>query len=229
MKNQEIRNHLAERFNKYQEYRKGKKTADESCSERFSEKVEETKKQQAQHELGGEKNSQVHRQPKTPPQLARSQHITELQAKRLAKLAPHIQESAMRHNVPVELICGVILQESGGNPKAKSHAGAQGLMQLMPATAKRFGVTNSYDAAQNIEGGTKYLRFLLDKFNGDIRLALAGYNAGEGAVEKHGNKIPPFRETQAYVPKVLGYTQSMINILVAEKEKQDLPAHARRV
>lgn len=139
--------------------------------------------------------------------------ITMGQAQKLARYAPIIQEAAHKNNVPVELICGVILHESGGNPRALSPAGARGLMQLMPETAKRFGVTNSFDLKQNIEGGTKYLRYLLDHFHGNVELTLAGYNAGEKNVEKYGNNIPPFRETQNYVPSVLGYTLAMAEIL----------------
>src|SRR3989338_8342383 len=151
--------------------------------------------------------------------------ITTDQATKLARHAPVIQECSRKYGVPVELVCAVILQESGGNSKAVSSAGAQGLMQLMPGTAKRFGVENSFDPKQNIDGGTKYLRFLLDRFNGDIKLALAGYNAGENAVAKHGNKIPPIRETQNYVPAVLGYTQAMIDILSTPTP----PPHAKLV
>ncbi len=161
----------------------------------------------------------------------RSKKITLTQAQRLAKYAPVIQSAAKRHNVPVELICGVILQESGGKARARSHCGARGLMQLMPATARRFGVNNSYDPAQNIEGGVKYLRFLLDRFEGNLELVLAAYNSGEGNVAKYGNKIPPFRETQHYVPAVLEYTQSMIDILTATEPMlatAELPSHARR-
>ena len=164
-----------------------------------------------------------------PPRLAKSRKITEAQAKRLASYAPHIEEAARKYNVPVELICGVILQESGAQHKAVSHCGARGLMQLMPGTAKRFGVTNSFDPRQNIDGGTKYLRWLLNKFKGDMSLALAGYNAGEHNVEKYGNKIPPFKETQNYVPGVMAYTQTMIDIFVSQKAAAPLPEHARRV
>lgn len=152
--------------------------------------------------------------------------ISLTQAEKLAQFAPLIQQSAKKHGVPVELLCGVILQESNGNPNALSHAGARGLMQLMPATAKQMGVKNIMDPAQNIEGGTKYLRFLLDKFDGNIELAVAGYNAGEGAVKKYGNKIPPYRETQRYVPKVLAYSNEISEILTAQNE---LPQHAKRV
>jgi hypothetical protein len=157
--------------------------------------------------------------------------ITMAQAQRLAKYAPVIQDCAKRHGVPVELICGVILQESGGNHRAVSHAGAKGLMQLMPATAKRFGVVNSFDPKQNIEGGTKYLRFLMDKFGGDYRLALAGYNAGENNVEKYGNKIPPFAETRNYVPNVLGYADAVWQILHNPQQvaANTLPTHAKKV
>jgi len=157
--------------------------------------------------------------------------ISLTQAQRLAKYAPVIQDCAKRHGVPVELICGVILQESGGNPRAVSHAGAKGMMQLMPATAKRFGVTNSFDARQNIEGGTKYLRVLMDKFGGDYRLVLAGYNAGENNVTKYGNNIPPFAETRNYVPNVLGYAAAVWQILHNPQQvaANTLPTHAKKV
>ncbi|MEO0913448.1 MAG: lytic transglycosylase domain-containing protein [Pseudomonadota bacterium] len=100
------------------------------------------------------------------------------------------------------LVVAVIATESAGNPEAKSHAGARGLMQLMPATAERFGVKKIFDPAENITGGVKYLTFLLDRFKGDAVLALAGYNAGEGAVERSAG-VPDYRETRHYVPKVV--------------------------
>jgi soluble lytic murein transglycosylase-like protein len=93
-------------------------------------------------------------------------------------------------------------QESSFKSRAISPKGARGLMQLMPLTAARFGVTNIFDPRQNIEGGARYLRFLLDRFDGNINLALAGYNAGEGAVEKFGWRIPPYSETQEYVRRI---------------------------
>jgi soluble lytic murein transglycosylase-like protein len=93
-------------------------------------------------------------------------------------------------------------QESSFKLRAISPKGARGLMQLMPGTASRFGVANIFDPKQNIEGGARYLRFLLDRFDGDINLALAGYNAGEGAVEKYGWRIPPYSETQEYVRRI---------------------------
>lgn len=153
--------------------------------------------------------------PSFPFHKARRKTITTDQANRLAKYSPLIKDSAARNNVPVELICGVILQESGGNARAVSSAGARGLMQLMPATAKRMGVRNSFDPAQNIEGGTKYLRSLLDRYNGNVELTLAAYNAGEKNVEKHGNRVPPFAETRNYIPNVLGYCVAMIDMLKA--------------
>lgn len=154
-----------------------------------------------------------HRLPHLPSHRSGSKTITTEQAKRLARYAPLIKNAAARHGVPIELICGVILQESGGNARAISPAGARGLMQLMPQTARRFGVRNSFDPIQNIEGGTKYLRFLLDRFKGNVELALAGYNSGEQNVEKYGMRIPPFRETQNYVPTVLNYARAMAEML----------------
>lgn len=113
-----------------------------------------------------------------------------------------IAASAVRNGVDPNLITAVMRQESGFHSNARSYKGATGLMQLMPGTAARFGVQNIYDPAQNIEGGAKYLRFLLDSFNGDVDLALAGYNAGENAVVNSGYKIPRYRETRNYVRSI---------------------------
>ena len=110
-----------------------------------------------------------------------------------------VMKSAAKHGVDPNLVMAVMLQESGFNPRARSYKGASGLMQLMPATARRFGVENIYDPAQNIDAGTRYLRFLLDTFDGDVELALAGYNAGENAVVHSGYQVPKYRETQNYV------------------------------
>ena len=110
-----------------------------------------------------------------------------------------VMKSAAKHGVDPNLVMAVMLQESGFNPRARSYKGASGLMQLMPATARRFGVENIYDPAQNIDAGTRYLRFLLDTFDGDVELALAGYNAGENAVVHSGYQVPRYRETQNYV------------------------------
>ena len=117
-----------------------------------------------------------------------------------------IAEAAQANNVPPALIKAVARAESGFDPNAVSRAGAQGLMQLMPTTAAGLGVTDPFDPKQNLMGGAKFLRGLLDRFGGDVSKVLAGYNAGPGAVEKYGG-IPPFAETQAYVPKVLGFVE----------------------
>ena len=114
----------------------------------------------------------------------------------------YVTESAKRNGLDPLLIYSVMHQESSFKSRAISPKGARGLMQLMPGTAVRFGVTNIFDPQQNIEGGSRYMKFLLDRFDGDLSLALAGYNAGEGAVEKYGLRIPPYAETQEYVRRI---------------------------
>jgi soluble lytic murein transglycosylase-like protein len=114
-----------------------------------------------------------------------------------------IERAALAVSVEPNLLRAVIVVESGFNPRAVSKRGAVGLMQLMPATATRFGVSNRYDPRENVHAGARYLRFLIDRFGQDVSLALAAYNAGEGAVERNGGRIPHFTETMAYVPRVL--------------------------
>ena len=120
-----------------------------------------------------------------------------------------IVDSSRRYGIDPLLIYSQMHQESSFNLRATSNKGASGLMQLMPATARRFGVTKIYDPQQNIDAGVKYMRWLLDTFNGDVMLALAGYNAGEGAVMKYGYQIPPYRETQEYVRRITGRYNSI--------------------
>jgi soluble lytic murein transglycosylase-like protein len=115
----------------------------------------------------------------------------------------YINASAKKYGVDPNLIKGMIKQESGFNQNAVSHCGAQGLMQLMPDTARELGVQDAFNPAQNIDGGAKYIRKMLDMFDGDLKKAVAAYNAGPGNVQKH-NGIPPIEETQNYVVKVLG-------------------------
>lgn len=112
------------------------------------------------------------------------------------------EREARRHGLDPRLVRAVIYVESGENPRAVSPKGAQGLMQLMPGTAEELGVGNPFRARENIQGGVSYLASMLQRFGGDIELALAAYNAGPGAVQRHGG-VPPYRETQAYVKKVL--------------------------
>ena len=113
-----------------------------------------------------------------------------------------IVDSGKRNGVDPLLLYAIMHQESTFKARAVSPKGARGLMQLMPLTARRFGVTNIFDPKQNIEGGTRYMRFLLDYFEGDVELALAGYNAGEGAVLKYGFQVPPYSETREYVRRI---------------------------
>jgi len=118
-----------------------------------------------------------------------------------ASYAAEVKAAAAEFGVEEAIVRAIMHAESAFNPNALSRAGAQGLMQLMPATAKRFGVVNAYDPAQNIRGGVEYLAWLLRRFNGDLTLAAAGYNAGEGAVDRHKG-VPPYGETQRYVVRV---------------------------
>lgn len=119
------------------------------------------------------------------------------------------QRASEAYNVPIGLLKAVAKAESNFNPTAESHAGAQGIMQLMPGTAKSLGVTNSFDPEQNIMGGAKYLRQQLDRYDGDVTLALAAYNAGPGNVTKYKG-VPPFQETQNYITKVMEYAGDAI-------------------
>jgi hypothetical protein len=123
----------------------------------------------------------------------------------------YIVESSLRYRVDPLLIYSQMHQESSFKRQAVSYKGASGLMQLMPATARRFGVTEIFNPRQNIDAGIRYMRWLLDTFNQDLRLALAGYNAGEGAVMKYGWQIPPYNETQEYVRRITTRYNSIRN------------------
>jgi soluble lytic murein transglycosylase-like protein len=134
-------------------------------------------------------------------------------------------EAAAKNGIDPCLILSVMRAESGFNRVAVSPKGAAGLMQLMPATATRFGVKNIFDPRENVLGAAVYLRWLLDRFGGDVRLALAGYNAGEGAVEFYGNRIPPFLETQNYVRTI--YSRYVVIHTGAAAHAEATPEPAR--
>ncbi len=125
---------------------------------------------------------------------------------------PIITATAQRHGLPEGLLHAVITAESAYNPNAVSPKGAAGLMQLMPGTASRFGVSNRMDPHQNVNGGARYLRKLLGMFDNNLPLAVAAYNAGEGAVMRHGNQVPPYRETQGYVRRVMSLYRQFVGI-----------------
>lgn len=125
--------------------------------------------------------------------------------KNMTRFTELISLISKRHKLDADLVHAVVRAESAYDPNAVSSAGAVGLMQLMPATARQFGVKNRRDPTQNLLGGSRFLRYLLQKFDNDLTLALAAYNAGEGAVMRYGRRIPPYRETQNYVRKVLAF------------------------
>jgi hypothetical protein len=146
-----------------------------------------------------------------------------------AVIDSYIVDSSKRYGIDPLLIYAQMHQESGFKLKATSYKGASGLMQLMPATAIRFGVTSIYDPKQNIDAGVKYMRWLLDKFGGDVALALAGYNAGEGAVMKYGYQIPPYRETQEYVRRISARYNSISNPNVAKTVRKVTSTQAAKL
>ena len=124
----------------------------------------------------------------------------------------YIEDSCSKYSLDPNLVKAVIKAESNFNPDAVSPKNAEGLMQLMPSTAKQYGVSDSFDPSSNIEGGVKVLKDLIDHFDGDLKLALAGYNAGKGAVIKYGNKIPPYPETQQYVKRVIKFYDKLNSV-----------------
>jgi Transglycosylase SLT domain/Domain of unknown function (DUF4124) len=131
---------------------------------------------------------------------------------RRSKPYSHLIDDAARANgLQPALIRAVLMAESGGDPRAVSPRGARGLMQLMPATARQYGVGNSFDPEQNIRAGSQYLRDLTDHYRNDLELVLAAYNAGPAAVDQHGGAIPPIKETLAYVPRVLQLYHSLLD------------------
>lgn len=144
-------------------------------------------------------------QPARPTDAPRASGGTrDRSTERYRRYDPHIREAAALYQLPEAFIRAVIRVESDYNLGAISSAGAQGLMQLMPGTAARMGVRDSFDPRQNILGGTRYLRILANDFRGDLILTIAAYNAGEGAVARHRG-VPPYAETQRYVQRVLGW------------------------
>lgn len=131
-------------------------------------------------------------------------HKEFVKALEAGKFDDFIEQMGRKYRLDPYLIKAVIRAESAWNPNAKSSAGAQGLMQLMPGTAKQLDCDDALDPAQNIEAGSRYLRMMLDEFKGDLVLAIAAYNAGPGAIKKY-NGVPPYKETRAYVKRVMGY------------------------
>ena len=141
----------------------------------------------------------------------------------------YIVDSSRRYAIDPLLIYAQMHTESSFKLKATSNKGASGLMQLMPGTARRMGVSNIYDPKQNIEGGVKYMRLLLDMFGQDVNLALAGYNAGEGAVQKYGNQIPPFNETREYVRRISARYNEISDPSIARSVKRVSTAKAAKL
>jgi soluble lytic murein transglycosylase-like protein len=143
-----------------------------------------------------------------------------------AAIADAVERAAVQHSLPPALIHSVIKVESNYNPAAVSSKGALGLMQLIPATARRFGVSDAFDPIDNIQGGAKYLRYLLDLYGGDYPLALAAYNAGEGAVAKYGT-VPPYAETQNYLKLVARQLRQAPTAAEEKPQPQAVPVAAK--
>ncbi len=141
----------------------------------------------------------------------------------------YIVQASLKYRIDPMLIYAQMHQESAFKIRATSHKGASGLMQLMPATARRFGVTSIYDPKQNVEAGVRYMRWLLDFFDQDVVLALAGYNAGEGAVLRYGRRVPPFRETQEYVRRIVGRYNTISNPSYSSSAPKPMVAKAEGV
>lgn len=146
-----------------------------------------------------------------------------------ATVDSYILTSSKKYSIDPLLIYSQMHQESAFKRNARSYKGASGYMQLMPATARRFGVTNIWDPKQNIEAGVRYMRWLIDKFNGDVVLALAGYNAGEGAVMKYGWQIPPYRETQEYVRRITSRYNSITDAKFIKSAKRVNAESAKQI
>ena len=170
--------------------------AQTSSAQPFQQILQETAQAQFGALLTNPATTSVQAQISVQPQLREYAQVSK------PHLLNMISQISKKHGVDEKLVNAVIQQESGFNPKAKSHCGAMGLMQLMPSTAKTLGVSDAYNPVQNVEGGVKYLKWLLSKYNGNVVLALAAYNAGSGAVDKYDG-VPPYAETQNYVKKIL--------------------------
>lgn len=143
------------------------------------------------------------------PPLQAGSGLNGAQAAIRGRIDQAVRNAARRYGLPANLIRSVIRHESNFDPQARSYAGAQGLMQLMPATAQELGVANPFDIQQNIDGGSRYLKNMLDRFDGDLRQALAAYNAGPGTVRRYGG-VPPYPETRNYVRKVMSSCGALV-------------------
>lgn len=162
----------------------------------FQEVLQSTAKSQFGGLLTNPATTEVQAEISTQPTLRNYANVSKPQ------LLSMISKISAKHGVDEKLVKALIKQESGFNPKAKSHCGAMGLMQLMPGTAKTLGVKDAFNPIQNVDGGVRHLKWLLSKYNGNVVLALAAYNAGSGAVDKYDG-VPPYAETQNYVKSIL--------------------------